>query len=334
MAEPFAYPRDIRLSYSTNGTFESCLRRFELSRLFQQPRRWEESTASGAGSALHSGLQAYMTHNDPDRAVWEMMRVYPHELSSGWTDDRSVEACIATLELMIERAHNDEFELAEIVRPAYTTSDGDIVAAATVGAVEVPFEIEIVRSGGRSALATGGRLTFVGFIDAVRRSRYTGRFRCTDIKTHRSYQKDRDAVYRYNTQQTPYGIVLEHIQGRGIESFDVNYMDVFVDIVDPRVEDYDYVRTDADISDWFANRLIQIQRLNRAIRSGYFPRTENGCTFYNRPCSHLTVCESRDHDAIQAFLLMGGEAEPIKPFAPWITVQMEVPDSFDVEAGD
>lgn len=332
------YPKDWRLSYSSNGTFDSCMRRFELSRGYKQLRAWEDSIASGSGTSLHHGIQSYMEFNDPDKAMWALMTSYPHALSMGPTDDRSLEACMSTLELMMEVAHNQEFELAKIRRPELPDRraghEGEMIPSEIVGATEVPFEIEIVRSGGRSALVTGGRLTFVGFIDAIMTSRYTGRFRCTDVKTHRDNKHDRSSAYKFNTQQTPYGAVLEHIQGGEVLDFDVNYLDCFVDLVNPRVENYDYTRSRQDVMDWFANRIIQVQRLNAALASSYFPRTENGCTFFNRPCRYMDVCESRDPDTVQSILLMGGEPDVEKPFDAWINVQLEVPDAFDLMIGD
>lgn len=332
MIDASIYDKDIRLSYSTNSTFESCLRKFELTRLYSQPPRNDGSTASGAGTALHAGIQNYWEFGDEDRAMWAMFQKYPHALSAGWRDDRSLEACMATLESMIQQSHVDEFELATIVRPALPDPRNPevIIPSAVVGAVEVPFEIELVRTGGGSPLVTGRRLTFVGSIDGLMRSRYSGKFRTRDVKTHRDNKQDRTAVYKHNAQQTPYGLILEHIQGHAIEDFEVNYLDVYVDLVEPRLNNYNFNKTRDDVNDWFINRIIQVQRLNQALSTGYFPRTENGCMSFNRPCNRIHVCDSRNPAAIQDMLLLGGEPEPPKPFVSWVQVQLEIPNHFNL----
>jgi RecB family exonuclease len=317
---PIPRVRDVRLSYSTNSTFESCMRKFELSRMFHQPEKglWEDNHAADVGTCLHHGYQHYVATHDADRSFFEMARKYPHESSKGWDDSRSFETATGVLELMIEKAEMHEFELAMIRDP-----NSGLVIPAT----EISFEIEFVcENPNVPLLATGGRLTFVGFIDLIEVSRFTGRHRVCDIKTHQSKIVDRNPNYKFNTQQVPYGIVLEHILGRQIDAFDVDYLDCFVDLANPRVEHYPYLKTQTDIQEWIAARVIQIRRLNEAIRGEFFPRVENGCLSFNRPCRFMDVCETRDPNAVQAYLLMGEDPAPFKPFEPVIRVQLAIPE--------
>jgi hypothetical protein len=311
--------RDIRLSYSTNNTFANCQRKFELTKMFHHPDRgvWEDSHAADVGTALHAGYQHYVATQDEVESFFIMARAYPHHSTTGWADYRSLETCVGVLEMMIDQASTHEFELAKIKNP----NTGLIVPA-----TEVAFEIEFITTSGAPVLKNGGRLTFVGFIDLIEVSRFSGRFRVCDIKTHQSKIQDRNPNYKFNTQQVPYGLVLEHIQGHAIDSFDVDYLDCFVDLVAPRVNHYPYTKTQTDIQEWIAARVLQIRQLNTALQSGFFPRVENGCLSFNRPCRFLDVCETRDPNAVQAYLLMGEEPAEFKPFEPLIRVQLEIPE--------
>jgi hypothetical protein len=311
--------KDVRLSYSTNSLFESCMRKFELQRMFHHPDRglWEDNHAADVGTCLHIGYQHYLATQDEDQSFYRMARAYPHESSQGWDDPRSFETAVGVLELMIEKAQTHEFELAVIRNP--TTG---LVMPAT----EIGFEIEFVSTTGAPLLANGGRLTFVGNIDIIEVSRFTGSHRVCDIKTHASKIPDRNPNYKFNTQQVPYGIVLEHVLGHQIDEFEVDYLDCFVDLANPRVEHYQYRKSQTDIQEWIAARVLQIRRLNDAMRSGFYPRVENGCTSFNRPCRFLDVCETRDPAAVQTYLLLGEEPAAFRPFDATIRVQLEIPE--------
>jgi len=310
---------NIRDSYSTNGTYDACERKFELSRLFHQPDRgvWEDSHAADVGTALHKAYQNYVAFRDETRAFMTLAYHYPH-MTGGWDDSRSLETCVGMLELMIEKAEFDEFELAMIRDP----KSGEVIPA-----TEVSFCIEFVREDrSQPILANGGRFTFVGSIDIIEVSRFSGRHRTNDIKTHQAKILDRSANYKFNAQQIPYGIVLQHVLGNHITEFDVDYLDCFIDLVNPRVEHYTYTKTQTDIQEWLAKRVTKLKRINQALKSGFFARTENGCMSFNKPCRFMDVCESRDPMSVQALLLMGAEPAPFRPFDSMIDLEIEIPE--------
>lgn len=302
----------LRVSYSSLGTEEGCPRKFEFNKLYPQPASNRDSFAADVGSALHAGYQEYLVSRDQDKALWALCMKYPFHLEIyEEKDDRSLEACVSTLEEMIDSYAFGEYELAMIKNP-----DG-----VTVPAIEVPFEIQFKGI----TLPDGRGVAFVGFIDAIMRNILTGEFRTMDIKTHRRTIKDATANYVYNAQQIPYGLVIEQVANPegGLESFEVLYYDTYVDLVSPRVTPYEYKKDRVDMQEWLTNTILQAQEIQRFMEMDYFPRTAGGCLSWNRPCQYLEVCQSRDRKSIEQFLLMGNEPGIPRYERPWIVVEID-----------
>jgi len=225
-------------------------------------------------------------------------------------DDRSLEAALATLDEMMFKMDMSEWELMEIVNP-----EGKVVPA-----IEVPFELRLKGI----TLPDGRGVSFRGFMDAAMRHKGTGLVRTLDIKTHRRQREDATPVYKFDTQQVPYGICLEHVQGNAIEEFEVLYLDCYVDLLSPRVHEYAFKKDTTDIQEWLINTVLRVQKIQRALEMDYFPRTDGGCLSWNRPCYFLDVCQSRDREAIEEWLLMGDEAQPRRSEQPWIIAEIDV----------
>lgn len=305
-------PNDwLRISYSSLNTFANCARRFEFSKLYPRRARDYDTFAADVGKALHRGYQHYLVHRDEEKAIWAMMEVYPYEAE--WNQDndwRSLETCVVVMQEMIESAAMAEWRVAELMRP-----DGMIVPA-----IEVPFELRL----DGIVLPDGRGIAVTGFVDAFLRNIMTERFRTIDIKTHRRFLRDATAKYKYDTQQVPYGIVLEHIQGKAIDGFEVLYLDTFVDLAEPRVELYAFEKDDDSVQEWLMNTVIAAQQIQRFMEMDYFPRTASGCLNFNKPCFFLDVCEIRDRRKIEAWLLEGEAPEHKDPETPWVTAHIDV----------
>ena len=169
MVEPVDY---LRVSYSSLNLADTCLRKFEFNKLYPRRARDPDAFAADVGTALHHGYQDYLIHQDLDRAIWMLMRDYPYmqEFDQRF-DDRSLEACISTLEEMTYEANMTEWELVNIRKP-----DGNIVPA-----IEIPFELRLKGI----VLPDGRGVAFTGFMDAALRHLGTKLIRTMDIKTHR-----------------------------------------------------------------------------------------------------------------------------------------------------
>lgn len=299
-----------RVSYSSLGVAQSCSRKFELQKMYQHPERGFESIAMSAGQALHEGYQNYLIHRDLDRALWTLGLSYPHTNCWDEFDDRSWEACMSTLIAMIEHGNDSEWDVAYIANSKKET----------VPAIEVPFEIEL-----RGLNLPDGRpISYVGWIDAIM-ERYNGQeYRTLDIKTHRDRRADRTAKFLYDSQQVPYGIAIEHALGRKIDGFSVNYLDCFLDILEPRIVPHEYNKTHEDISEWLLGTVMQVERIIKQAEMDLFLRADHGCMFYNKPCKFLDVCQSRDREIIQKVLLVDGPAAPEQEWNPWIKCYIDI----------
>src|SRR3546814_4617247 len=80
---------------------------------------------------------------------------------------------------------------------------------------------------------------------------------------------------------------MSHVSGVPIDEFEVLYLDCFVDLVEPRTTLYSYHRDSTDIEEWLVNTVLRVERIKRAVEMDYFPRNDNGCLTYNRPCEFM-----------------------------------------------
>lgn len=318
----------LRMSYSSGNTLESCARKFELDKLYPKRLRKDDAFAADVGKALHAGYQDYLIHGDRDQATWVFLQEYPYHLEFlEKYDYRSCEASLCTLDAMFDSVQMEDYELAMIRRPntKEETAEG-LTGGVIVPAIEVPFEI---RFKGLTLPPTpkypdGCGVSFIGYADAVMKNLMTDLYRSVDIKTHRDTVEDRTGKYKYDSQQTPYGIVVQHIAGHNVEQFEVNYLDCKIDILEPRVKLYPFLRTIEDVQEWLTTRVIQIQTMQRYVELGFFPRTSGGCMFYNKPCRYLEPCVSRDAETLNAWFLQGEKAqEEEDDWQPWVLVEID-----------
>lgn len=304
----------LRLSYSSGNTFESCPRKFELDKLYPKRLKREDAYAASTGTALHAGYQDFLANHDRDKATWEFMTHFPYELEFQETNDyRSFDACLATFEEMLDSYALGDYALAKIKRP-----DGLIVPA-----TEVPFEIrfEGVHLPPTPKYPDGCGVAFIGYIDAIMQNLMTDQYQTLDIKTHRDRTHDRTGKYKFDSQQIPYGIVVDHIAGQTIEQFNVLYLDCFIDILEPKVVRYPFLKSQDDLREWLLTRMMQFQMMERFANGGFFPRTSGGCMFFNRPCRYLEPCMSRDPAVLNEWFLMGETADSSDDgWEPWVTV--------------
>lgn len=313
----------LRMSYSSGNTFESCPRKFELDKLYVHPRQRDDAFAADVGTALHAGYQNYLVTQDRDEATWAFMQKYPFKLEFMEQNDyRSCEASLATLEAMFDSTSMSDYVLAEIKRPNTPEEIANgLTGGVIVPAIEVPFEIrfEGVVLPPTPKYPEGCGVAFVGYMDAIMRNLLTDMYRTTDIKTHRDNVKDRTAKYKFDSQQVPYGIVVDHIAGVPVEQFEVLYYDCKIDIIEPTIKLYNFLKRKSDVQEWLLTRVMQAQDIARYAEADFFPRTSGGCMFFNRACRYLEPCISRDQVVLNQWFTLG-DSEPPKeePWNPWV----------------
>jgi len=306
------------ISHSSLGLLSSCARKFEFNKVIlaeDEVRLMDRGVAADAGTAIHIGYQSYLRDRDVDKAVWNLMCAYPLDICYDNMDPRSLEACVNTLLAAIDSKLMQEWELIQIKCLDGVTRD----------AVEVPFEI--VLDG--ITLPDGRGISFIGYIDAILWSRFSDVYNTWDIKTHRHSMRDQTAKFKFSGQQIPYGIILEYILGKRITQFEVTYLNMFVDVLEPDISVYPFIKTREEIEDWIVNVLLEVKRLWHFMKTEHFPRTQHGCLAFNYPCKFLDVCDVRERDKVKRllFLEQGDNMKPAGKFTPWIRAKLEVPEA-------
>jgi len=288
----------------------------------------EDNYAADVGTAIHKGYQHYLATHDRDESVWYFLQAFP--VADEWTqnnDYRSLEAALSTLEDMFDSVKMLEYELARIRRPNTVAEiEAGLTDGVIVPAVEVPFEIRFsgLEIPPCDHFPEGAGISIIGYIDAVMQNLGTGMFRTLDIKTSRQNLIDATAKFKFDAQQVPYGIVVDHIAQGEVESFEVLYLDCYIDLLEPRVTLYPFIKTRHDLQDWATNKLIQFRNIAGFAGSNYFPRTDGGCLFYNKPCRYLEPCTSRDRASLIEWFMMGEEPAPQEEFFPWIVADLNL----------
>lgn len=298
---------NLNVSFSSTGTLRSCPKKFYLNKFFDHPERRFESIAMSAGHVIHAGYQDYLVHGDVDQGLWVMGQAYPHIDCWDSTDDRSWEACMATYVAMVEATLYNDWEVALIQH------NGEAKPA-----IEVPFEI--ILEGVK--LPDGRGVSYIGYIDAVMLWEKTI-FRSLDIKTTRAKQSTRLPEFQYSKQQVPYGLVIEHISGQRVTDFQVDYLDAFLDLLEPKVQMYSFDKTRNDIDDWMISTAADIKSLIYYMEQGRFPQSGHGCLSFFRPCKYFDICYAEKPKELQGLLLLDAEPAAPKAFDPWITISID-----------
>jgi hypothetical protein len=321
--------KTLRLSYSSLNVFESCARKLEFDKFYQKPARvFEDNYAADVGSAIHAGYQNYLATHDRDEATWAFLQAFP--VADEWNqenDYRSLEAALSTLDEMFDSVKMLEYELARIRRPnTADESAAGLSGGVVVPAIEVPFEIRFpgIKIPPCDGFPDGADVSIIGYIDAIMQNLSTGMYRTLDIKTSRMKLLDATGKFKFDGQQVPYGIVVDHIAEGQVDSFEVLYLDCYIDLLEPAVQLYPFIKTRQDLQDWATNKLLQFRRIQTHAATDYFPRTDGGCLFYNKPCRYLEPCQSRSRADLEAWFLEGQEPNEGEPFFPWIVAELDL----------
>lgn len=304
---------ELRMSYSSGNTLESCARKYEFSKFYQHAD-YQESLPGEVGHCLHEGYQHYMIHRDREAAIAAMMMRYPIHLNTNPNDFRSIEACYAVINKMIDSGLFLTYEIAKI-----KCLDGEIRSA-----VEVPFEINIIDY--QLPLPDERKIPvrYVGFIDMILLDKMNDEFVVVDIKTTRDYLKDYAPKYMFDDQCLPYSLVLERILGHEIDNIKHEYMIAYVDIMKPFTRKLEFRKSKADVRDWARGLYVQLKQLELYASTGWFPRRGTNCISYKRVCGYMDMCASRDYEGLQKQILMGNPPA-VKEFPePWISVDLEL----------
>ena len=302
--------KTLQLSDSSTKVLK-CPRKFQIYKFIPKPPRSRENFHGDVGIAIHKAYQEWLRYGDIDKVMLELLINYPHssfDESNPRHRTKSLEACVPTVEAMTQNVNLAEFEIANI----------ECLDGATRPAIEVPFRIDLPN-------LSNGELEFnyVGYKDAILWSKVTHSYGVVDIKTHRSSMEDRTAEYIFAEQDIPYGLVLQHILKQRLDKFTTFYIDVFIDIEEPRIKIYEMQRTPEDIQDWIRGLHININLIKLYNSMKWWKREGSQCSNFNNKCEYLDACSIRDENELTAYLLGGQEPEKEHIVDPWIQFSLE-----------
>ena len=320
---PYPYFVDeLRLSHSTLQTLESCPRKFEFSKLYQNPKH-EDSLATAFGTAIHRGFQEYLTSGDYNRAVYFMMLEYPWEYGESAMKDRSAEGALALLDEMIKQFPSEQYELAFI-----NDSEGNPIPC-----TEVAFRLwfDEFRSVHMYPLYNNGMIkpiaiNYVGYMDLVLHDKLNDKYIVVDIKTTSDRLDDLSPKYKFSDQTVPYGLVLNKLLGLSLDEIEVGYYVARPSITEPKVQFYKFYKSSEDLADWAQGMRVSLMQIATAIRHSYFPRTRSGCSFFGRTCPYFEYCQDRDSKRTQLQLAFSGEMQSPLPFEPLVEMSISLTD--------
>jgi len=299
----------LRVSHSSTNTFAFCPRKFEFQKLYGQgkERPDDDSIPAAVGRAFHRAYQEFVVSHDENRAYYELLRAYPWELALTVQQNRRTwDVVMSTFEEAIKQFHMWDYDIMRFKRP-----DG-----VEVPCVELPFELRFLNT----EMPGFAGIAFIGYIDLVLLHKATKEILATDIKTHQSTIRDRTAEYMYNSQQIPYGVVVEHLLGNPVESFNVSYHDCHLSLPEPRVQVYEFTKTQGAIQEWLTAKILQFRSIKSMLELELFSRRESGCVAFNYPCKFLDICVSRDSRNIQAWF--DQLENKVDDWNPWIVADV------------
>lgn len=305
------HPDPLVISHSSRGTLRTCERKFEITKFYQDIPS-DESMEGEVGKAIHAGYQKYLMTEDLDEALLEMMFAYPIKENSDAGEGRSLEACVATLERMVQNIRLLEYKIANIqcldesVRPA----------------IEVEFEIWL-----EGPIFNGRPIVYVGFIDAILFNVLSGEFMVVDIKSHRRNNFNPAAEFTFHGQCLPYGVVLQRATDQDIHRFQVMYIGAYIDILEPIIQPCVFQKTETNVQEWFTGLYFDVKAMVEMGAVDHWPRREHGCQLYGKPCYFLSLCQEKDKPTLQAMI----NAQPARlrrtarARKPWVRFILPMP---------
>lgn len=266
------HPR-IRLSYSALNEFLSCERKFQLDRLLLNDSPVaSESSALILGKAWGAGVAHYLEHQNRDAAIFLTWHTYHPTLLD---DKRSREHCISLLlsAFPVLDSLLEEWELAHFQSKPAT---------------ELSFALDIDEV-----------CYYVGYVDAILRNRFTGRYAILENKTTAMNLSDLSPLYANSGQAIGYSIVLDKIVGEEQSQYDVLYL---VGQLPNKIQVFHFPKTIQDRLNWFLSIGLDCQRLHSMLELNVFPLRGQSCLRYNRPCRHFGVCSLHGLDRPKDFV--------------------------------
>lgn len=254
----------VRLSNSTMDVINKCERFFQIEKLLDGTPIRDETEHTIFGSAYGIGAASYLEYQDRDRALYETWMAYYPVLES---EKKSEMGCLNALVSAFDR-------LDEVLE------EYELVFFEGKPATELSF-----------CILTGSKYYFVGYIDAVLRHKFSGKYLVIDFKTTGLNLTDLTPLYKNSAQLIGYSIILDAIVGEDYAEYEVGYevMRIGKKLLSTP-DSYYFKKTLSDRLDWFLALSMDIERLSRMEELEFYPKRGTSCLSFNRPCKYLDIC--------------------------------------------
>ena len=257
----------IRLSHSALDVLHVCERKFQLDRLLvSELSEREEWPSTVFGRAYGEGVASYMTHQDPDLALFKTFMAYWPILEE---ERKTQEICMSLVLSSIPHLDN-------------LLMDWEVATFNGKPAIELSFRLNI-----------DSRFYFVGYIDLVLRNKWTGVHGIMEVKHTGLNIFDLSPLYQNSGQALGYSIVLDKIVGEAQSNYEVLYFAGQLGSgngFSPKIHTMIYPKTLQDRLNWFITLGMDVERLHLMLDNNVFPLRGASCLQYMKPCKHLGTC--------------------------------------------
>ncbi len=257
----------IRLSHSALDVLHVCERKFQLDRLLvSELSEREEWPSTVFGRAYGEGVASYMTHQDPDLALFKTFMAYWPILEE---ERKTQEICMSLVLSSIPHLDN-------------LLMDWEVATFNGKPAIELSFRLNI-----------DSRFYFVGYIDLVLRNKWTGVHGIMEVKHTGLNIYDLSPLYQNSGQALGYSIVLDKIVGEAQSNYEVLYFAGQLGSgngFSPKIHTMIYPKTLQDRLNWFITLGMDVERLHLMLDNNVFPLRGASCLQYMKPCKHLGTC--------------------------------------------
>lgn len=305
------------VSNSSMGMLRTgCVKKFAIQKLLNY-RIWEEGEATMTGSVVHEAWQLYLHTRNVQEAEAHLVMHFNLRWQKSAFQTRSLYGVLTSLSTLITYTDRYIFPFYDL---AYL-SNGE-------PATEVKFQINIdgFNLGEDNANPIG--VGYIGFIDAVLRAKNTGNFIPFDLKTSTLASYYGEIKYAHSAQVLPYGMILEQIMGHTQDAkwdalgFNIHYLELVMDWLEPAVYDYPFYKTMDDITKWGKDLIHSLTNLKFYLAEGFFPERDSACIAWQKPCRYQMECDLKSLDSLIA-QVGRTEIEEAEVFVPYITTSIK-----------
>lgn len=266
--------KPMRMSFSSFNLFNSCERKFNLSKN-RDMSSWEivqdtnrNNVHLDYGTALGVGFQSLILSQDLEASIWGALRSY------NFADETKAKNSLSI-----------------------------VTALQAFHALDIGDEWEIVYYKGKPAAELSFKLVldpetgdyYCGFIDVVIRHRVSKVAVIVEVKTTGSKQEDLKPMFQNSAQGIGYSIILDAIEQEA--GFDASWTVLYIvaqfkgpNII-PKINLLPFNKQAKHRFEWLLDMKLDYQRLLELEKLDYWPKRGNNCFNYFRPCPYFGICD-------------------------------------------